>query len=108
LSTTLYYPGICPTNGVHYIISIESIAQYEHKPAANAILLNDFIIDKKVIDIEDRDVSIVYDVKILQIMQKLYVSDVVVNKYGFLRHIGLRSLAELLGIKEDLVSWRGI
>jgi CBS domain-containing protein len=90
------------------VVHIESIVQYEGKPAPDAMLLRDFVLDKKIIDTDDRDVSVVYDVKIIQINKKLYVSDVELNRYGLLKRIGLKWLADILKIKEDTVSWKYI
>lgn len=90
------------------IVNIESIVQYENKPAPDAMLLQDYILDKKIIDMEDREVSVVYDVKIIIINKKWYVSDVELNRYGLLKRIGLKWLADLLKIKDDTVSWKYI
>lgn len=90
------------------IVNIESISQYEGKPAPDAMLLCDYVLDKKVIDIEERELSVVYDIKIIQINKKFYVSDVEVNKYGLLKRIGLKWLADFLKIKEETVSWKYI
>ncbi|MCX6646423.1 MAG: CBS domain-containing protein [bacterium] len=87
------------------IVSIESISQYESKPSPGAKLLADFVLDKKVIDVEGREISVVYDVRIIQVNGKLYVSDVEVSKYGLFRRLGLKLIADLFKIKEDIVSW---
>lgn len=99
---------IVEMSGKEIVVNIESIAQYAGKPAPDAMLLRDYVLDKKIIDTEDRDVSVVYDVKIIQINKKLYVSDVELNRYGLFKRIGLRWLADFLKIKEDTVSWKYI
>jgi CBS domain-containing protein len=106
--TTLTIPidKINDISGKTITIAIESLAQYDYKPASDAILLGDFILDKKVIDTEGREISVVYDVKIIQINKKLYVSDVDISKFGFFKRMGLRKLAGLFKVTEDLVSWR--
>ncbi|MDD5675310.1 MAG: CBS domain-containing protein [Chitinivibrionales bacterium] len=92
--------------GKKIIVAIESLAQHERKPAPEAMLLADYILDKKVIDTEGREISVVYDVKIIQINKKLYVSDVDMSKYGFFKRTGLKKLAALFKIREDMVSWK--
>jgi magnesium transporter len=94
--------------GKTIVVNIESIAQYEGKPAPDAMLLRDYVLDKKIIDTEDRDVSVVYDAKIIQINKKLYVTDVELNRYGLFKRVGLKWLADFLKIKEDTVSWKYI
>ena len=99
---------VVSVSGKSILVNIESITQYEGKPAPDAMLLRDYILDKKIIDMEDREVSVVYDVKIININKKWYVSDVELNRYGLLKRIGLKWLADLLKIKDDTVSWKYI
>ena len=47
----------------------------------------------------------VFDVTILQVNQKLYVTEVDFGRRSLYRQFGLLWLADLLSIKEDLVSW---
>ena len=86
-------------------VDLESTAIYEHKILPEVTLLKDYLLDKKVIDTEDREVSIVYDVRIIMINKKLYVSEVDFSRYGLLRRLGFAWAAPLLNIKQDLVSW---
>ena len=86
-------------------VAIESTKQYEGKPKETDILLRDFVIDKRVIDVEGREVAVVYDVKILQINKKFYVTEVDFSKYGLFRRLHLRWMAVLLNIKERTVFW---
>jgi magnesium transporter len=99
---------VVSVSGKSIIVTIESIAHYEGKPAHDTMLLRDYILDKKIIDMEDREVSVVYDVKIITINKKWYVLDVELNRYGLLKRIGLKWLADLLKIKDDTVSWKYI
>jgi magnesium transporter len=89
----------------HVDLSIESMTPYEASPRETDILLKDFVIDKKVIDVEGREVAVVYDAKIIQIRNKLYVSDVDFSKYGLFRRMHLKWLADLLKIREHTVFW---
>src|SRR5450759_2959990 len=42
-------------------IDVEGLEKYEGVPGEETVLLKDYILDKKVLDIEDREVEIVYD-----------------------------------------------
>ncbi|MDD5477919.1 MAG: CBS domain-containing protein [Candidatus Omnitrophica bacterium] len=92
------------------IIDIETIEQYTANPPEGAILLKDYILDKRVLDGEGREVEMVYDVKLVLKNSKLYVTDVDLSKYGLLRRIGLKWLADFIynlaaKIRSQTVSW---
>ncbi|MFI4889033.1 MAG: magnesium transporter MgtE N-terminal domain-containing protein [Steroidobacterales bacterium] len=82
-------------------------AQYERTPQENLILLHDHILDKKILDMDDHEVEIVYDVKLAFQGGKLYAAEVDFSHYRALRRLGLRKLARLLTSRntEDRVSW---
>lgn len=91
-------------------VDIESIEQYEQEPAESQVLLRDHILDKKVIDMDDNEIDVVYDVKLVLINKKLFVTDVDFSKYGLLKRIGFKwiarmvySLAEIF--KKETLSW---
>jgi magnesium transporter len=91
-------------------IDIEDLKKYEGIPGEDVLLLKDYILDKKVLDIEDREVEVVYDVKLVIKNNKLYVSDVDLSKYGLLRRIGLKGVANFIykladRIKDETISW---
>lgn len=69
------------------------------------LLVKDFILFKKVIDVEDREVSMVCDVNILQVNRKFYVSEVDFGWRSLYRRLGLPWLADLLSLKDDFESW---
>jgi len=92
------------------ILSIESIETYEGKPAESMVLLQDHILDKRVLDLEGNEVEVVYDIKLAMRNNKLYVTDVDSSKYGLLRRIGLKGLANFIyglakKIKNDTIPW---
>ena len=92
------------------VIDIESIVKYEGDPPEGTVLLKDHILDKRVLDVEDREVEIVYDVKMAKRGTKLYVIDVDLSKYGLLRRIGFKWLADFLyrlaeKIRNETVAW---
>jgi len=109
------YPGlIIPWENVveltgHRIdIDIPALEPYEGKPAEDAILLKDYVMDKKVLDLEESEVEVVYDIRLLQRNKKLYVTDVDTGKSARLRRFGLGRLAKIVSsdAKDDqMISW---
>ena len=45
-------------------IAEDMLAQYERAPQEGLILLQDHILDKKILDLDDHEVEIVYDVRL--------------------------------------------
>src|ERR1035437_985723 len=74
-------------------LHVDSLQPYEGSPADDAVLLRDHILDKKVLDTEDREVEVVYDIRLDIINKKLFVSSVDLSRYGFLRRLHLGWLA---------------
>jgi CBS domain-containing protein/sporulation protein YlmC with PRC-barrel domain len=74
-------------------IEADNLQPLEGKPGDDVILLKDHVVDKKVLDTEEREVEVVYDVRLVMINGKLYVSDVDFGRYGLLRRMGLQNLA---------------
>lgn len=92
------------------VINIGNIADYETDIEPSQVLLKDYILDKKVIDLDDNDVEVVYDIKLALRNQKLYVTDVDSSKNGLLRRIGLKWLADFIyklaaKIKTETIPW---
>jgi CBS domain-containing protein len=94
-------------NEVVLDIDESAMTQFERAPQENLILLQDHILDKKILDMDDHEVEIVYDVKLAFQNGKLYAAEVDFSHYRALRRLGLRKLAKLLTNrnKEDRVSW---
>ena len=88
-------------------IAVDGLAQFERAPQEHLILLHDHILDKKIIDMDDHDVEVVYDVKLAFQNGKLYAAEVDYSRYRALRRLGLHKLAKLLADrnKENRVSW---
>ena len=88
-------------------VSEDGLAQFERAPQENLILLRDHILDKKILDMDDHEVEIVYDVKLAFQNDKLYAAEVDFSHYRALRRLGLRKLAKLLTSRnqDDRVSW---
>jgi len=92
------------------IIEIENILAYETELNESQVLLKDHILDKKVIDMDENDVEVVYDIKLVSRNKKLYVTEVDSSKNGLLRRIGLKWLATFIynladKIKADTIPW---
>jgi len=95
------------------VIDIDDLKKYERKPEEKEVLLKDHILDKKILDLEGREVEVVYDIKLTLMNKKLYVSDVDLSRYGLLRRIGLKWLANFIysladKIKSQTISWKYI
>lgn len=88
-------------------MSEEMLAQYEKAPQGNLILLHDHILDKKILDLDDHEVEVVYDVKLVFQNGKLYAAEVDYSHYRALRRLGLNKLANILADrnKHNRVSW---
>ena len=85
----------------HIVLDIESMERYEGALKPGDVLLKDHILDKKVLDVEDQEVEVVYDVKMTLINNHLFVTDVDLSRYGFLRRLSLKWLADLIYRPKD-------
>jgi magnesium transporter len=88
-------------------ISETGLTPFEAPPPGNLILLRDHILDKKILDMDDHEVDVVYDVKLAFQRDKLYATEVDFSRYRALRRLGLHKLAKVLADRnaEDRVSW---
>jgi len=100
---------VVAVNVQRIIIDLESVEQYEGEPAESQVLLNDHVLDKKVLDMDDNEIDIVHDVKLVLRNNILYVTDVDFSSYALLKRLGLKKLVKLLGIsgllKKETLSW---
>jgi CBS domain-containing protein len=92
------------------IINDCDLGKYLFEFSDDRVLLKDYVLDKKVLDVEDREVEVVYDIKLLLVGEKLYVSQVDLSRYGLLRRIGLKALANSIyksdpKIQNEIISW---
>ncbi len=76
-------------------VDIEDMKTYEGEPPEHAFLLGDYILDKKILDLEDSEVEIVYDLQLVVRKNKMYVTAVDSSRYGRWRRLGLRRTADL-------------
>jgi CBS domain-containing protein/sporulation protein YlmC with PRC-barrel domain len=92
------------------VLTVDSIVPFTGEPEDSAVLLKDHILDKKAIDMDGREMEVVYDVKLVLRNNKLYVSEVDLSRYGLLRRMGLTGLANYIyslaeRIREQTISW---
>ncbi|MEI8230465.1 MAG: CBS domain-containing protein [Candidatus Peregrinibacteria bacterium] len=92
------------------VVRLENIPSCEGIPGPTDVLLRDHILDKKVVDVEDRDVEVVYDVKMMVQGGNLLVSSVNISRYRLLRRLGLKWLAKaiyffLRGDRDEKIPW---
>ncbi len=92
------------------IVDLEVIEQYEGSPSETQILLNDHVLDKKVLDMDDNEIDVVYDVKLVMRNHVLYVTDVDFSRYALFKRLGLGRLMKLLFegtrlMKNETLSW---
>ena len=91
-------------------LAIEAPEAYEGEPVQGQVLLKDHLLDKKVLDCNDDEVEVVYDVKLALRRGQLYATDIDCSRAAFLRRIGLKRLSnwvrELASqIKDDTIPW---
>jgi len=84
-----------------------AVAQYERGPSEGLILLKEYILDKKILDLDDHEVEVVYDVRLVFQNGRLHASEVDFSRYRALRRLGFKRLAKLLTARNDSarVSW---
>jgi CBS domain-containing protein len=92
------------------VIDVDDLKKFENSPPEDAILLRDHILDKKVLDTEDAEVEVVYDIRLVERNAKLYVTEVDTSKSARLRRLGFGFLSEFLTPQEDpkdsgAISW---
>jgi len=83
------------------VVDIDDPEKYVGGPSEGAILLRDYVLDKKVLDLEGKEVDVVYDVKLILRSNKLYVSEVDISQYGFLKRMRLKRVARLIKTPEE-------
>ncbi|MDA8086138.1 MAG: PRC-barrel domain-containing protein [Nitrospiraceae bacterium] len=92
------------------VAGIESAGPYEGEPDPSQVLLNDHVLDKKVLDLDDNEIDVVYDIKLVLRNRVLYVTDVDFSRYALFKRLGLKPVMKLfLGgtalMKKETLSW---
>jgi CBS domain-containing protein/sporulation protein YlmC with PRC-barrel domain len=88
----------------------DDIARFRSEPDERMILLKDYVLDKKAIDLAGKEMDVVYDVKLVLRSSKLYVSAVDLSRYGLLRRMRLTSVANFIydlaeRVRERTIPW---
>ena len=106
-SLLLPWDTIALISNTEIVADVVSAADYEMAPPAGSILLKDHILDKKILDMDDHEVEVVYDVKLVLQNGRLYASEVDFSRYRLLRRLGLKKLANFLVEHNEMatVSW---
>ncbi len=94
-------------------VAIDNVKDYEIDPTDHDVLLKDQVIDKRIIDIKDREVEIAYDIRLIYRENKLFIVDVDLGKSRMLKRLGLKALAKILHafagrMQEKSISWNFI
>ena len=89
------------------VSEITSTDGYELNPLDTYIFLKDYILDKKILDMDGHEVEVVYDVKLLFQNDRLFVTDVDFNRFRILRRMGFKKLANYLAKYKEgsSISW---
>ena len=89
------------------VAEITSAEGYELNPLDNHIFLKDYILDKKILDMDGHEVEVVYDVKLLFQNERLFVTEVDFNRFRILRRMGFKNLANYLARYKEgsSISW---
>jgi len=104
---------LIPWENITLISNTEIVADitnpegYLLNPLDNHIFLKDYILDKKILDMDGHEVEVVYDVKIVFQNEKLFVSEVDFNRFRILRRMGFKKLANYLArqTEDSSISW---
>src|ERR1035437_2909352 len=97
-------------SGRDIALNIADTKPFEGEPVQGQVCLKDHLLDKKVLDCNDDEVEIVYDIKLVARYGKLFVTDVDCSRAAFLRRIGLKRVANFIRslaatIKDDTIPW---
>jgi CBS domain-containing protein len=87
----------------------EGVVFKEFEEESSRILIKDMILDKKIIDTDEYEVEVVYDIHILRAENRMYVVHVDVTKAGMLRrlHLGwLMHFRSKSAKAADLLPWK--
>jgi magnesium transporter len=112
-SVVIPWEAIGTISAKEIAVAVNDIAAFDGEPHENAVLLKDYILDKKAIDMDGQEMEVVYDIKLVLRNNKLYVSEVDLSRYGLLRRMGLTGLAAFIynladSIREQTISWKYI
>ena len=117
ISRPFGYPSLLvPWNNVssfnekEVTIDIDDVEKFAYKIPEGFILLKDYILDKKILDLEDTEIEVVYDIKMVMSKNKLYTTDVDPSKNARYRRLGLDKFTNLIlkdsdKSEDELIPW---
>jgi CBS domain-containing protein len=96
--------------GASLVLDVAGPDEVTGVPEEGQVCLKDHVLDKKVLDCDDDEVEVVYDIKLALRLGRLYATDVDCSRASFLRRIGLKPVADLLRsiasrITDDTIPW---
>ncbi|MBY0578371.1 MAG: CBS domain-containing protein [Burkholderiales bacterium] len=108
-----YPPLLLPWDKLTLISNTEIVfdlsdpTEYVRPPAEGSILLRSHILDKKILDMDDHEVEVIYDISLDFQDGKLYVSEVDFSRRHLLRRLGLKKVADWISAQEKggTLSW---
>jgi magnesium transporter len=107
-SLLLPWDKVSLISNTEIVADVDRMTDYESPVPESAILLKAHILDKKILDMDDHEVEVVYDVKLALQNNKLYASEVDFSRNRLLRRMGLKRIAEFFaqkGKESATVSW---
>lgn len=107
-SLLLPWNRISLISNTEIVADIEQIADFEKSVPEHSILLKGHILDKKILDMDEHEVEVVYDVKLALQHGKLYASEVDFSRNRLLRRMGLTKIAKFFAQRNEenaTVSW---
>jgi CBS domain-containing protein len=107
-SLIIPWENVVELGGQRIIVNIPALEPFEANPPEDALLLKDYVMDKKVLDLEESEVEVVYDIRLVQRNKKLYVTDVDTGKSARLRRFGLGKISRVFSSEEpedQMISW---
>lgn len=110
-SLVIPYERVSAFDGRNFTVDVDEPEAFERDHFESLHLLNDHIMDKKIVDMEDHEVEMVYDIKLAHSQKGLFVTDVDCSRYSFLRRLGLGAVARLIhslaeSIRDETISWK--
>jgi CBS domain-containing protein len=92
------------------VLDIDDPSSYVRPLAPDEVPLRDYLLDKKILDTDDHEVEVVYDIRLVRTGNRLYLVDVDISRYGLLVRLGLKGLAAFLyrragAARKRLIPW---
>ena len=91
------------------VIDVDDLQKFHGEPKEESLLLREDILDKKILDLEDTEVEVVYDLQLVLRNAKLVVTAVDSSRYGRWRRMGFRKTADVRQAADethkDMIPW---